>query len=144
MKNLFSERRIVIQYLRDRKRNPLGVAIVYRSNKGALMVGYSKWHKDDRYDRRTGLYQALQRARPMNEMKALDFDVMPHGIAALVNDTMMNARRYFSPVKPCPRKVKTSDTIPSDALLNGTVSSSVTETTNGCVKPRARRCVKVA
>jgi hypothetical protein len=96
MKNLIEQRRVVIKYVRDRERNPVGVVLVYKANNGIIKLGYSKCDRFDRFNQKTGLYIAFKRAFPLDELAEEDFAFMPTAVVQVARETVKKARRYFS------------------------------------------------
>ena len=60
----------VIQYVRNKKRVPYGVLVAIKSN-DEFTLGYSLCNKKDRFNKRTALKIAIERATVVNERPAL-------------------------------------------------------------------------
>lgn len=85
---LVKQKRGIVQYVRDRKRNPVGIVVVYKANSGLLKVGYSRCHKDDTFDRAAGYHTALQRAVDIGDVTPVYLQGVPHGFAKVISEAI--------------------------------------------------------
>lgn len=92
---LVEERRAVINYVRNPKKRPVGVVVVYKTNAGQLKVGYSKCHPKDSYNKTVGLHTALQRAIPIKDQEEIGYDRLPTGFDVVMQTTIDRAKKYF-------------------------------------------------
>jgi hypothetical protein len=96
----FKMHKTLIKYVRDRKRQPVGVITAFVEN-GDICYGWSLLNRKagDRWNRDIGLNLALARAVPLPEiaLKALNHEV-PQSVSKDLTSMVYRAKSYFHQV----------------------------------------------
>lgn len=79
-------KKVLIQYVRDNKRKPIGVVVATDLGK----VGWSLCHKDDKWDKNIALSTAINRADDINTEGPI-----PHTVRHIVHHMVDRAKRYY-------------------------------------------------
>ena len=83
----------VIQYIRDNKRNKIGVMAAFRHNE-EIYIGWSLCSKQDVFDREFGIELALARATKLFDYEYID-DKIPYSIFDDLEIFLDRCARYF-------------------------------------------------
>lgn len=90
----------LIKYVRDRKKQPIGVVTAFIEN-GDIHYGWSLLNRrdNDKWDKQIGLNLALSRAVPLNEiaLKALGHEI-PQSVSKDLTSMVYRAKSYFHQV----------------------------------------------
>lgn len=86
----------IVQYIRSRNRQKLGVIIAFRGLSGEIRAGFSLCNvkKEKRgFNQLVGLRKAIQRSRHIDE---INWEEVPHGARATLKAVCERARKHFS------------------------------------------------
>lgn len=81
---------VLVKYVRDENRKPVGVVVAVDSN----MVGWSKCHKGDKWNKDLGKAIALNRAWKCHSLAA-NIEAAPFGFAETLKEMHKRAEQYF-------------------------------------------------
>lgn len=83
----------LITYLRDKKRNPIGVLVAVKtSNNGEFNIGYAMCRKGDRFCKKMGLKIALGRCEHFD---APYLETMPYNLKKMMPRFMQRCAKYY-------------------------------------------------
>lgn len=82
----------VIQYIRNKKRIPIGVITAVKSEcEYGFNMGYSLCNKKDRFNKKMALKIALGRANVVNDVQ----EVFPHEVRKMISSFVDRCKKYY-------------------------------------------------
>lgn len=86
--------RVIIEYVRDKRRNPIGTVVAFVTEGNEIAVGWSRCNRKlDRFNKQTGKFIAAWNALH-NHIKS-DFGNLPTAYRAKILKVLDRAYRYF-------------------------------------------------
>ena len=80
----------IILYVRNRKRQPVGVVVARKNESGRVMFGWSRCNRKDRFDKYLGL--ELARGRTLGWLSSVE---VPRDVNKCLHSISQRAEKYF-------------------------------------------------